>query len=402
MKLLYIGTVCDQIKYKEMLSNTKKSPSIASMVFEECFIDGLHMHNTNVQIYSFPMIPSISKSRVWGWGKKHHTLKGYTVDLFPTINIIGLKQISRLLSSYCMIKKWLKKNRDAECAVLIYSLCPFAVPNIVKLCKRFHKKCFVIVPDLPTNMFMNHKLSLIKKALVKPYLSISFKYQSGFCGYIYLTEAMKDVIHTDAPYMVMEGIADTTQFEDIPKQKQDKRAIMYAGRLHERYGVKTIIETYLKTPHDNLELWLFGDGDFVEEIKSYAKEDSTIQYWGRVDRRIVLECERKAALLVNFRDSANEYTKYSFPSKIMEYMLSGTPVFITELPGIPEEYYSYVYHTNAFLPEEISMILKDILSKSDDELDSTGENAREFIAEQKNSYVQSGRVLEFMRRILEE
>ena len=86
----------------------------------------------------------------------------------------------------------------------------------------------------------------------------------------------------------------------------------------------------------------------------------------------------------------------------MEYMLSGTPVFITELPGIPEEYYSYVYHTNAFLPEEISMILKDILSKSDDELDSTGENARKFIAEQKNSYVQSGRVLEFMRRILEE
>ena len=40
--------------------------------------------------------------------------------------------------------------------------------------------------------------------------------------------------------------------------------------------------------------------------------------------------------------------KYSFPSKNMEYMVSGTPVLTTRLPGMPMEYYPYVY----FIEEE--------------------------------------------------
>lgn len=35
--------------------------------------------------------------------------------------------------------------------------------------------------------------------------------------------------------------------------------------------------------------------------------------------------------------------KYSFPSKTMEYMSTGTPVLTTVLPGMPKEYHPYVY-----------------------------------------------------------
>jgi len=35
--------------------------------------------------------------------------------------------------------------------------------------------------------------------------------------------------------------------------------------------------------------------------------------------------------------------RYSFPSKLIEYMASATPVLTTRLPGIPPEYEPYVY-----------------------------------------------------------
>ena len=52
--------------------------------------------------------------------------------------------------------------------------------------------------------------------------------------------------------------------------------------------------------------------------------------------------ELKATLLVNPRPTTEEFTIYSFPSKNMEYMASGTPLLTTKLPGMPEEYHQYV------------------------------------------------------------
>ena len=60
--------------------------------------------------------------------------------------------------------------------------------------------------------------------------------------------------------------------------------------------------------------------------------------WNDFDPSIVI-----ATLLINPRFSNEEYTKYSFPSKNMEYMASGTPILTTKLPGMPKEYYEYIY-----------------------------------------------------------
>ena len=46
-------------------------------------------------------------------------------------------------------------------------------------------------------------------------------------------------------------------------------------------------------------------------------------------------------LVVNGTDEG-EYTKYSFPSKTMEYLLSGSKVVMYRLAGIGEEYYQYI------------------------------------------------------------
>ena len=64
----------------------------------------------------------------------------------------------------------------------------------------------------------------------------------------------------------------------------------------------------------------------VEKIIACSKKDNRIVFKGMVPNKIVVEDQLKATLLVNPRPSIGEFTRYSFPSKNMEYMVSGTPM----------------------------------------------------------------------------
>lgn len=82
-------------------------------------------------------------------------------------------------------------------------------------------------------------------------------------------------------------------------------------------------------------LEIYGDGDYRAELVELAAKHDRIIYKGLVSRDVIVARQKQVALLINPRPSSYEYTQYSFPSKIMEYMLSGTPVLTTKLPGIP-------------------------------------------------------------------
>lgn len=63
-----------------------------------------------------------------------------------------------------------------------------------------------------------------------------------------------------------------------------------------------------------------------------------VRYFGVVANEIVVQEQLEATLLVNLRPTNEEYTKYSFPLKNMEYMVFSTPVPTTCLRDMHEEY----------------------------------------------------------------
>ena len=228
------------------------------------------------------------------------------------------------------------------------------------------------------------------------YVSAAEKLQDKFDGYIYFTEHMKDVINPSAPYIVCEGIAE--DFVTSPEIKSDNRSVMYAGALNKKMGVDILLDAFSVIPDQNIELWLFGSGDYVTEIKKAAEVDSRIKYFGQNPRSETLRFEQQAHLLVNLRNTCEEYTKYSFPSKTLEYMVSGTPLLTTKLPGIPEEYFGYCFTADIFSANEIAEKIVKILSKPENELKSFGIKAREFALTNKNANVQSGKILQFIKK----
>lgn len=172
------------------------------------------------------------------------------------------------------------------------------------------------------------------------------------------------------------------------------------GGLCEDYGVKNLVEAFKLIDNRKLELHLYGNGELVDYIKK--QKDKRIIYHGIKDNIIVREEESVAKLLINPRFTNSEYTKYSFPSKIMEYMASGTPVLTTKLSGIPDEYGKYVY----FFEDESIVGMKEkmieILSKSDNELYMKGRSARNFIIKNKNIMVQGKRIISLIKNKYEK
>lgn len=401
MKYLYFGTICSPGTYMPMLEKFRVKPSIAPFAFETALLNGMKENGADLEAISFPVIPAVPKSKHLVWGcRKERLESGYLTTWIGAINISGLKQLCQRVCSHILLKRWLRKNRDEEKTVLIYSAYQPVSKSIVTLCKRYGTKCCAIIPDLPRDMFNLSKTGTVKKAASRLYVKAAEQVQGRFDGYIYLTQAMSEVINPEKPFTVVEGIADTRLAADtVPEDKAPGFAVMYAGALHEKYGLKNLLDAFASLEREDAQLWLFGSGDLTQEIEARAAEDGRIRFFGRVSREQVLEYERKASVLVNVRDGGDEFTKYSFPSKTIEYMLSGTPILMTPLPGVPEEYYEHMYRAADNRVETLRAALEALASKSAEELAAFGANARRFVVEEKNARAQAGKILQFMKEI---
>ena len=143
-------------------------------------------------------------------------------------------------------------------------------------------------------------------------------------------------------------------------------------------------------------MWICGSGDSKEAIEEAARIDPRIKFWGLVDSNTALEMQHKATILVNPRTSEGEYTKYSFPSKTMEYLLAGRSVIINHLPGIPDEYYDYVYTPKDESIEAFADCISNVLNIDEEEREKRAKAGRDFVIERKNSKIQMQRVIKMI------
>lgn len=114
----------------------------------------------------------------------------------------------------------------------------------------------------------------------------------------------------------------------------------------------------------------------------------------------VVKAQMQAMLLINPRPSEEEYTKYSFPSKNMEYMVSGRPTLTTYLQGMPKEYLNYVYVIENETEIGIADMITKIVNKSKLELSRKGREAQQFVLVHKNNISQAKKLESFLDSVL--
>ena len=145
---------------------------------------------------------------------------------------------------------------------------------------------------------------------------------NSFDSYVFLTDAMKDVVNCkNKKYVVIEGLVDSEMqaVQNTIENKSAQKVCIYAGGIQKIYGIKYLTEAFIMSDIENCEFHIYGDGDFKDELIQICKTHKNIKYFGIKPNDYIVTQQLKATLLINPRPTNQEFVKYSFPSKNMEY-----------------------------------------------------------------------------------
>lgn len=390
--ILWIGALSWLREDLTYFPNASYPGIVSGSAFQQSIIEGLEEHGNDVQILTDCDMGSGERLE---WS---HNGKSKDIRIAGKSN-----KILRILTKIKGLKKELKKttilsNQDVVLAYEMHLPYLFALKKIKKLHKDI--PTILICPDLSIYMDVNSKNKPLKRFLKKIENWLMKKLLRYVDGVVVFTEQMYDYFSSQhIPYVVVEGVC-RNKFSLITKQK--KNYILHAGSLHKNTGIEQLIEAFEKLATNDLELWFCGSGAMDEYILEKAKKNKKIKHLGFVNPTLLFEYEKEAFMLVNVRDPKEEYTKYSFPSKTFEFMLSGTITLCTELPGIPSEYKDHLVMISTNKVEEIMNGMNEIINMKEEERTEFGLKARTFVLEEKNQYIQSGKIIEFIHSLIKK
>lgn len=289
-----------------------------------------------------------------------------------------LRQVMRLLPP---------EDTVAICDPLAFDITLSAVLTLRRIPK------IAVITDIPAFVCAvgkhNGGIAWLKGAVKQRIFMGTIRKIQGFC---FLTRAMECLNVRRVPSCIVEGMAPPSP-QSACRTGTGKPVVLYAGGLYEKFGIGNLVQAAAAITDIPFELHLYGEGNYVEEILRAQQRCPAIRYMGVVSVEEIRAAEGEAALLVNPRPCDEEFTKYSFPSKTLEYMSTGRPVLTTRLPGIPEEYFDYVYSVPDNAVETLRDALSRLLRLPEEELTQKGAQARRFAAETKNPTTQAQKIL---------
>lgn len=398
MKNLFIGGFFPDNQLEMIENSSIGDVQNAAHVFQTNLLSGFDkVFADGVDVINLPFVGAFPK----GFNKLYYPKTSF--DLFENtavksvgfLNLVFTKHVSRF---FALLFSFFKIGSANYEFIFIYSFhLPFIAAAVLAKKIRFRNtKVCLIVPDLPE--YMSDSNSVVYKALKKIDRMLLNKLSRYIDLYILLTKEMAIKLNlNDEQYVVIEGIASNLNVHyDITER--DKKFIFYSGTLAQRYGVRELVDAFAALKTLDYELLICGSGDSKEYIENAEKYDKRIKYLGQMSREKAVNLQQSATVLVNPRGPEGEYTKYSFPSKVMEYMSSGRPVIMHKLPGIPEEYFKYCFTPDAVNTLSFKECLENTLKLSEDELTAVGSAAREFVLNNKSDFKQAEKIKNFLMR----
>ncbi len=393
MNILYIASTCSDKKYKEYVESKGQRVSQQAQKYNLLLAQGLVYNGSKVKLISSRPINRNLDKRLW-FGSEKETEEGIAFSYVPFVNYPVLRNLFVFFGVFfCVLfSSFKRKNTAVICDAL--NIVATLAALMASTVRGF--KTVGIVTDVPCYFSNMENIPLYQK--------LNLAIMRKFKGYLLLTEQMSDIVNPKKrPYIVLEGHADESManVQNILEEKAKKRICMYAGSLKKIYGIENLVLGFINAGIPDTELHIYGNGDYVEDLKELSKQYDNVKYLGIAPNNEIVEAELRATLLVNPRPTNEEYTKYSFPSKNMEYMASGTPVLTTRLPGMPQDHEDYVFFIEEETSKGISDALKKVFENSDEYLHDFGSNAKAFIILNKNNKIQASKVIDFMKNHLD-
>lgn len=399
---VFLGLLYSEDKRKEIINYVKTPMQGAANTYQWGLLNGLKKStDESIEIInSVPMGTFPTQSKIFKERSCLETQDGITIDNVGYVNLPIIKQRNRYKGTLKRLTKLIKKSTE-PITIVLYSLYYPYLKAISKIKKKFPNVQYIlIVPDLPCEYGIESS-NLLKRKINRRVGYKSLNLASKADSYVLLTEQMNGVVNKQSkPYEIIEGIA-AQKYEITENFDFSKKVILYTGSLNRVYGIDKLIDSFFSLNDSCVELWFAGGGDMADEIKKLCKQQEKIKYFGFCSKEEVLSLQEQAFILVNPRSGKGEYSKYSFPSKTMEYLSTGKPVAMNKLQGVPSEYSEYLYFFSDDTKECMAETFRHIFSMSKQELLENREKQLKFIRENKVGEKQAKKLIKLKEGFIE-
>ncbi len=370
--VLFLGGVFAKENEAEVIVQSKKGVEFSANQMQIKLIKGLR-NKIEMQVISAPFIGCYPNRSGIFW------FHGFNVpqtsySYVPFCNLWGFRNISRSYSLKRALRDFVTcKNTDK--LIVVYSVHdPFLSAASYAKKKDSAIRICLIAPDLPQYMNLEVKKSLCYKIFKHIDIYSIKKHLKNIDSVVVLTNEMVTALKLEnIPHMVQEGVItdiSNARLNIGEKANEDELVkIVYTGKLYDKFGIRNLIDAFMTINKSNYRLILCGDGDAADYALKNSKIDKRILYKGQVSPSKAQEYISEATVLVNPRPNNEEYTRYSFPSKTIEYLLSGKPVVAYALDGMPANYRKFIFKVDENIEpiEALSVSIEEAVHASDEE-----------------------------------
>lgn len=316
------------------------------------------------------------------------------------VNVLVLKHITRLLS--CLIRLPLVVRRRRINWIVLHGVhTPFLLFGV--LARMFGIRLLVMLTDpagvvLPTD-------GAITRVLKRWDGMFIYWLVRRADGYMCLSPAMVDSFKISKPSICFPGILNSEFQQAVaeggrsPREGFQRRTILYAGGLSAAYGVDALIDAVKTIDSPDVRLVLYGRGDQQERVTDLASRDNRFHYGGFVGDDELVPALLAADVLVNPRPSGKRFAVLSFPSKLIEYLATGTPILSTKIASIPSTLTPYFNFAEEECAEGIRAALLRLLGALA-EAEEKATKARRVVAEEFSELAIGRKIFGLMKDVI--
>jgi glycosyltransferase involved in cell wall biosynthesis len=390
MNIIFLGYTIDKEKASHLYGASVAGNKMQINVLKEL------SKYKNVKIDSVTVYPVAAYPR----GKIY--IKKERIYLFPNfysikisfLNLPIMKQLFQIISVYLQGRVLTKKKKNS--ILLTFNMFPVMGIPAVLLKKRYGCKVVSILADLPIDDTINRKK-------IGSFFRMIFDLLTKYCikkcdKLIVLNENAIKEYAPNIDYIVVEGGIDEEDITKLETFEKKKKIILYSGALAQYSGILNLIKAMKYVTEVEAVLHIYGGGQLVEHIKEITDELSNVTYCGKVDNERMKVLQQEAYILVNPRPITDAISKVTFPSKIFEYMLSGSVVLTTRLNGFTPEYENKLFFVDSNEPKILGEKINEILKIPYEELKVFGLRTRNFVIQNKRWDRQCSKIVKFLEK----
>ena len=383
MKVLYLSCYPEKV-FLDFLRNGV-APSQAAQKFNKLFVKGLCLNGYDVDVVL------VSGSDIEDGIVEEYA--GKTIN-YKVHNLSG-KLLQRVKAKTQFIKQIIKEySKENKNGIVVVDALASGATEISVQAKKYGLSVISIITDFYSDTLGKGSLyTRIRQEIRNRIFYRQFSYSDL---YVILAPAMAERLPSHAPCFLTNGICDS-EMREPEEYESEGKVCMYTGEIRKMYGIHNLVEAFLKVNDSEAQLHLYGHGmDNYPELKTIIEENPCIKYFGTVPNSQIIEVQKKASFLINPRlvTGFGDYVKYSFPSKNVEYLMSGKPLIATKLPSMVEKYEDYVYFFEDDTVEGMEKTLRYCFSLSKEELAAKAAKARHFAYDSMNNKTVVEKMLE--------